>query len=93
MKNIALVLAAIIPFAAAGQELATYSISTSITGMALGGAPANAGDRTLEYKLYFPAGDAEAADELFYKHLRVLLGDSQIKAFNALADDFRRARQ
>lgn len=90
MKKIALVLAAVIPFAAAGQELATYTISTSIDGMAVDGMPPGVGNREVAFTLYIDPTDADAANELFYRHLEVILGPDQLAAFRANARQMTR---
>ena len=73
-----------------GQDLATYSISTSIAGMTIEGQPPGVGDRSLSFDLYIDPTDLDAANEVFYSHLEVLLGPDQVEELRAVARSMTR---
>lgn len=68
-----------------GGELATLVYGLQLKGLLIPGLPAGAGDRAITATLYLPAADLTFANEMWYKHLAVLLGPDNLRAYAAAA--------
>lgn len=74
------------------ENLATYRIETSIEGMTVPGQKPGVGDRSFGFQMYIDSEDAEAANEIWYEHLKILLGDDSQAKLKMFAEAMRRAR-
>ena len=80
-----------LPAMVMAQELATFSMTTSISGMQVPDRPPGEGDRALTFELAFDATDLDVANALFYEHIKLILGPDEIEAFQAMTEDMVRS--
>lgn len=75
------------------MDLAKYSISMEVAGMAVSGVPEGVGNRRLRFELDLDPANIEVANEIWYGHLEAMFGPEETEKLKTMARNMTQGRR